>query len=99
MARLQGLDLKGVNIPVSESLMGGLLGNGWAKTVIERILAAALVAAETAVCAPGGAAARSVKPATGGEPTAGGESDVAAARRVSAAAAKPFCPIWLGLGR
>ena len=46
MCRLQGLNPDWLNVNVSSKQMGGLLGNGFACTVLARIIAAAIEAVE-----------------------------------------------------
>ena len=55
MARLQGLDLAGMTVPVTDPQMGALLGNGFTATVIMRVMSAAITLSEAALpaTAPG----------------------------------------------
>ena len=48
LARLQGFDIKTMNINVSEPQMGAMIGNGFSVNVWRRVFNAAVVAAEGA---------------------------------------------------
>ena len=82
LCRLQGLNPDWLNITVSPHQMGALLGNGYACTVIARVIAAAIQAVECSATggmpatggrpAPDNTPATGCKPATGGMPAGGG---------------------------
>ena len=46
MMRLQGLDPNTIHVNVSKTQMGHLLGNGFTRTVVERLLRAAIESSE-----------------------------------------------------
>ena len=72
MCRLQGLDPDWLNMSATPSQMGALLGNGYACTVIARVVAAAIQAVE-GEASNSGPATGGPQPATGGpQPATGG---------------------------
>ena len=53
LARLQGLELADMKVPVTDAQMGALLGNGFTATVIMRVMSVAITLAEAADMAQG----------------------------------------------
>ncbi len=86
LCRLQGLDIERLKVTVTDHQLGGLLGNGFTVTVIQRVILNALLVAEVSTWKPatGGTSGRSSGAATDGEPATGGTSGASSASTSSA---------------